>query len=268
MKLCALLLASGILLAQGGGTGVCASEKPISNLTRAQIEARVRDMYRVPSDVSVRLVAERVSDGCYLSVGVELGSSGTVIPFIVSPDKEFLFTDMRRLAGLSDTPPRPIVGKGQRSRTATVFSDLSCPISRKWLETVLSQQSGKGDLPFINLVPIVPAGNEEAMLGSKIAYCAYSTSQDRGRELTLRILDVFDRHTDHGTLQTSLREIERESGLSGCTDSWQTLGAIFKGQDLAAIEAVRISPTSILQGKKVEGAIPREEFVALANGVH
>jgi protein-disulfide isomerase len=149
------------------------------------------------------------------------------------------------------------------------FSDFGCPFCAQFaadsypdlhIEFVLSGRVRWIYIPFV--LGIFPNGAEAASAG----FCA--GEQDRFWAMRERLYERQHQWRRAGPEREIFREMAAEAGLDGesferCLESGEASPRIEHSNALAREAGIRATPTFLINGRSVEGALPPDHFRAL-----
>ena len=274
---CALILAAVLTACQP-----TQPSRPPSEAEVKQIDQRVQDYFRktvtLPANVTMKVVEVTPSEAPgLLTASLELsnGQQTQKVPFVVSRDGRFMvqgqLTDLTldpdkatmQKISLKDQPMR---GNPTASVTIVEYSDFQCPFCSRAYKTledqVLKEYGDKVRLVFKNfpLTNIHPWAEPAALA----ATCA----RQQKPEAFWKMYDfLFSNQKDitPENLKEKSEGVIKDAGLDvaafdTCFDSKATQDFLKADEAEATSLGVRSTPTFFINGRKLEGAVPFENF--------
>ncbi len=250
---------------------------------RQQMDERVQQYFKktanLPPNVTLKVVDIAVADLPGLLTANLEASNGTntqKVPLVLSRDGRYMIQG--QLADLTADPfkivrdkialtDQPIRGNPQASVTIVEYSDFQCPFcSRAYKmveEQALKDYGDKVRLVYKNYPLPMHNWAESAALASACA-------RQQGADVFWKLYDYFFQNQQSVTLETVKEKaagVVRDAGKDSavfetCFDNKAALDAVKAEQQEATNLGVRSTPTFFINGRKVEGAVPYENFKA------
>lgn len=212
------------------------------------------------------------------TLDVDAGGNKQSIPFLVSPDGRYFISgeitdltvdplqaNMRKI----DLEGRPFRGPADAKVTIVEFSDFQCPFCSRGYqileEQVMPEYEGKVRLFFKHLpLKSIHPWAEGAALASE---CAAVQSTD-GFWKMYHALFKNQRELNQDNLKAKVTELAKAAGLdeakfSECYEHKTALPRIEKDLAEAAAVGASSTPTFFINGRRLEGAQPLENFKAI-----
>lgn len=188
------------------------------------------------------------AEGAAAPVASKTTSSGTSDPLLAAADKG-------RIAGDSAAKTWVIIA-----------SDFQCPFCRQWHDESYKQfvdeyvRSGKVKVAYLNF----PLGqHQNAVPTAQAAMCA--SAQNKFWQYHDALFDSQDKWKDMPEPRPVLDSIARAVGVnfdewSKCYSSDRTLPLVFADRDRAATAGVQSTPTFLVGGQVIAGAVPMADL--------
>jgi protein-disulfide isomerase len=209
---------------------------------------------------------------------VDANGNKQSVPFLVSPDGKYFIsgevTDLtvdplEATMKKIDLGGRPARGPSDAEVTIVEFSDFQCPFCSRGYqileEQVMPEYEGKVRLFFKHLpLKSIHPWAESAALAAE---CAANQSPDAFWKMYHSIFKG-QRDLNQDNLKAKVVEFARSAGLDDgkfiqCYDTKATLPRIEKDLAEAAAVGANSTPTFFLNGRRLEGAQPLENFKAI-----
>ena len=209
---------------------------------------------------------------------VVAGGNTQTIPFLVTPDGRYFIsgelTDLsvdplQQLMQKIDLAERPARGPADAKVTIVEYSDFQCPFCLRGYEIleqqVLREYEGKVRFYFKHLpLKSIHPWAESAALATE---CARQQS-DEGFWKLYDAIFKSQRELNSDNLRDKTTGFAREAGLdtarfADCFDSKAGLAQVEKDLQEAAAVGANSTPTFFINGRRLEGAQPLENFKAL-----
>lgn len=212
------------------------------------------------------------------NLDVDANGNKQSIPFLVSPDGRYFIsgevTDLtvdplQAVMKKIDLANRPFRGPADAKVTIVEFSDFQCPFCSRGYQIledqVMTEYDGKVRLFFKHLpLKSIHPWAEGAAIGTE---CAADQS---GEAFWKMYHAVFkgQRELNQDNLKTKLIEFAKSAGLdegkfTQCYDTKATQPRIEKDLAEAAAVGANSTPTFFINGRRLEGAQPLENFKAI-----
>lgn len=212
------------------------------------------------------------------TLDVDAGSTKQSIPFLVSTDGRYFIsgevTDLtvdplQATMKKIDLTGRPSRGPADAKVTIVEFSDFQCPFCSRGYqileEQVMPEYEGKVRFYFKHLpLKSIHPWAEGAALASE---CAAEQSPDAFWKLYHATFKA-QREINQDNLKSKMTEFAKKAGLdegkfTECFDGKKTLPRIEKDLAEAAAVGANSTPTFFINGRRLEGAQPLENFKAI-----
>jgi protein-disulfide isomerase len=273
--LCVLLLAVG-----------CRAQSPTSAELDRKIEKQVRATYNIPPFVDVSAGERKPSTEFpgydQLTVKLSYGAQSQTKELLLSKDGKTLVSvvkmDLARdpLAAVMakiDLKGRPVRGNKDAKVTVVVYDDFQCPYCSRMHQTLVDVLKSYGDrikvvykdYPLVQIHPWAERAAIDSGCLAKQSDGAYWDFADyvhaNGRQIQgeKRAVDVQIAELDRITLEMGKRHSADAATLKSCVDaqSKTDLNASVKEAESVGVEA---TPALFVDGMKMDGAVPEEEF--------
>ena len=283
---CALIAATSLSACQSAPPP---NAGPPSEADLKQTEQRVQEYFKktvnLPPNLVMKLIDVTPSPASgLLTANLEL-SSGTQtqkVPLVLSRDGRYMIQG--QLTDLTVDPTKavmdkialkdlPVRGNPNAPVTIVEYSDFQCPFcSRAYTtleEQVLKQYGDKVRLVFKNF-PL-----KEIHQWAESAAVASVCVRQQNPEAFWKAYDfLFQNQKDitADTLKPKMEGMVRDAGLDvgtfdSCFDNKATLEALKADTQEASALGVRSTPTFFINGHKLEGAVPFDNFKATIDGM-
>jgi protein-disulfide isomerase len=253
-----------------------------SDAERAQIDQRVQDYFKktanMPPGMTLKVVQlEPAPIAGMLSGSIEVtnGSNSQKVPLMLSRDGRYLIQG--QLTDLTVDPfkatmdkislkDQPLRGNPTAAVTIVEFSDFQCPFCSRAYKTleeqVLKDYGDKVRLVFKNF----PLSNIHPWADA--AALASACVKQQKPDAFWKFYDYFFQHQSEVAVDSVKEKAEgvvRDAGLDvgafdNCFDNKSALDAVKADQAEATAVGVRSTPTFFINGRKLEGAVPYENF--------
>ncbi|MCC6763831.1 MAG: thioredoxin domain-containing protein [Deltaproteobacteria bacterium] len=212
------------------------------------------------------------------TLDVDTNGAKQSIPFLVSPDGRYFIsgevTDLtvdplQATLAKIDLEGRPFRGPADAKVTIVEFSDFQCPFCARGYqileEQVMPEYEGKVRLFFKHLpLKSIHPWAEGAALAAECA-------ADQGAEGFWKMYHALfkaQRDLNLDNLKAEITGFAKSAGLDGavfaeCYDRKKTLARIEKDLAEAAAVGANSTPTFFINGRRLEGAQPLENFKAI-----
>jgi protein-disulfide isomerase len=212
------------------------------------------------------------------TLDVDAGGNKQSIPFLVSPDGRYFIsgevTDLtvdplQATMKKIDLKDRPARGPADAKVTIVEFSDFQCPFCSRGYqileEQVMPEYEGKVRLYFKHLpLKSIHPWAEGAALATE---CAGEQSADGFWKLYHATFKA-QRDLNQDNLKSKMTEFAKNAGLdearfTQCFDAKTALPRVEKDLAEAAAVGANSTPTFFINGRRLEGAQPLENFKAI-----
>jgi protein-disulfide isomerase len=212
------------------------------------------------------------------SLDVDANGNKQSIPFLVSPDGKYFIsgevTDLtvdplQATMAKIDLKGRPSRGPADAKVTIVEFSDFQCPFCSRGYqileEQVMPEYEGKVRLYFKHLpLKSIHPWAEGAALATE---CAADQSVD-GFWKVYHAIFKGQRELNQDNLKAKVTEFAKSAGLdegkfTQCYDGKTALPRVEKDLAEAAAVGANSTPTFFINGRRLEGAQPLENFKAI-----
>jgi protein-disulfide isomerase len=276
--LCVVLLAVG-----------CRAQSPASPALERSIDKLVHSSFNLPPYVGVKVTERKPSEQFAgydkLTVVLTAGEQTQTQEFLLSKDEKTLISmkkmDLTRdpqaeLMAKIDLRGRPVRGNQGAKVTVVVYDDFQCPYCSRMHETLVDVLKSYGDrikvvykdFPLKEIHPWAERAAIDSNCLAKVNGAAYWDFADyvhgNGREIQGEQRPVKEQQAavDKIALETGKRHSANAAELESCVkaQSRTDLDASLKEAEGLGVES---TPEVIVDGMKMDGAIPEDEFRAI-----
>ena len=276
--LCVVLLAVG-----------CRAQSPASPELERSIDKQVHATFNLPPYVGVTVTERKPSEQFAgydkLTVLLKYADQSQTREFLLSKDGKTLLSvvkmDLTRdpqaeLMSKIDLQGRPVRGNKDAKVTVVVYDDFECPYCSRMHETLIDVLKSYGDrikvvykdYPLKEIHPWAERAAIDSGCLAKLNGGAYWDFADyvhaNGREIQgeQRPVKAQEAEVDRIALEVGKRHSANEAALESCvkTQSKTDLDASVKEAEALGVES---TPEVIVDGMKMDGAVPEEEFRAV-----
>ncbi len=276
--LCVVLLAVG-----------CRAQSPASPELERSVEKQVLATFNLPPYVDVKVTERKPSEEFAgydkLTVVLAFGDQSQTKEFLLSKDGKTLISmkkmDLTRdpqaeMMAKIDLQGRPVRGNKDAKVTVVVYDDFECPYCSRMHQTLNDVLKSYGDrvrvvykdFPLKEIHPWAERAAIDSECLAKADGSAYwdfaDTVHANGREIQGEHSPVGAQlaAVDRITLEVGKRHSMDAAALESCvkTQARTALDASMKEADALGVES---TPEVIVDGMKMEGAVPEDEFRAV-----
>jgi protein-disulfide isomerase len=273
--LCVVLLAAG-----------CRAQSPASPALERSIDKLVHATFNLPPYVGVKVTERKPSEQFAgydkLTVVLAAGDQTQTQEFLLSKDEKTLISmkkmDLTRdpqaeLMAKIDLRGRPVRGNQDAKVTVVVYDDFQCPYCSRMHETLIDVLKSYGDrikvvykdFPLKEIHPWAERAAIDSNCLAKVNGGAYWDFADyvhgNGREIQGEQRPVKEQQAavDKIALEAGKRHSANAAELESCVkaQSRTDLDASVKEAEGLGVES---TPEVIVDGMKMDGAIPEDEF--------
>ncbi len=150
----------------------------------------------------------------------------------------------------------------------SVFSDFECPfcgVLAEQVEKFKEKYKGKMNIQYF-FYPLDNKCNKNIKRKFHDYACDAAMVAGCDESKFLAVHDAIFK--DQKNLSTSmLNEIQKENGLSGCIENSKAKDFITKAIEAAEIIKLQSTPTLLINGRKIEGSLPEDQFDSIFNAI-
>jgi protein-disulfide isomerase len=271
-------------------TVACKAQAPLSSELTRRIERQVRATYNLPAYVNVavgqRKPSTELSGYDSVMVTMSVGEKKSSHEFLLSKDEKTLLSltkmnlaadPFAETASKIDVSNRPMRGAKDAKVTLVVYDDFQCPfcskMHRELFDDVMKTYGDRvkvyyKDFPLFEIHPWAgrAANNSNCLNAQSVAaYWDFAdTVHDSGKQISgnQRGVDAQFAELDRITTEVGKRHSLDMAKLEACMKA-QPHEAVDASVKEAESLGIQGTPAIFVNGEKLEGAIPAQEFKAV-----
>jgi protein-disulfide isomerase len=277
---CILAMAIGLI-----GCEPVTSSAPPSDAEKKQIDERVQTYFKkvanLPPNVTLKVVDIKPAElSGVLTANIEAsnGTNTQKVPVVVSRDGHYFIQG--QLIDLSVDPlktvmdkinlkDQPMRGNPEAKVTIVEYSDFQCPYCSRAYATIENQVlKDYGDkvrlvyknFPLANIHPWAESGALAAACARKQSAAGFWKMYDSLFQNQQAISPENVKEKAEGVIKAAGLDV---AAFDACFDGKTALDSVKADEDEATALGVRSTPAFFINGRKLEGAVPYENFKAV-----
>lgn len=257
---------------------------PVDGATKVAVDGLLRRSYGLRTSAAVSLLIDTpIERSCFrrLIYRVETATTLWDTSLFLSPDHRFASSDFLKLGGddiLSKKPVQeiraelmqgdpPLLGDPKAPVSLVEFVDFQCPFCKRFVEQIESDvMTTRGHLLQLIVRQLPLRSHTWALAAAEESVCVRRQSSDAFWSFYQFLFLNQSSLNEKNLLPESIEYLSNTLGLNvdkfkSCLHTGAALPDIRRDVDLAFLDGIEATPTSFINGHRIDGMIESEELL-------